>query len=1099
MGINEFTEDCNSPIAGEPAKIAAENETSEKPAEPLFTRVEVPVRLASNFRNALKPRIELIHRSREGSREIPELDDFTDRFFGESAERRGADAAATFSEMIALPTVMGDSQSAIPLVSPLDAESHIAHSEHSSNAGTNSADSGGDMPENEPSSEHHSSGESDKVPPEQPEDHAPVEEKKTMSAAEFFKRRTHVAGVIPATAEAGIQGEVLKLPENVPPNADNSEDADEEAVAAQKYVLKDCEFVLTSETEVLPIRLGSSPAATSPSRMLTLPHKWRVKYTPTELPPPEEDKGIEPESKTVQQPREQDAESVCPELAAELARSEAGSASGRGSVVSTPLKRARTVKRKSFAVNRAKRASVMTPGSTPRFGGDSQRRSLFCGRPSISRFGMTNDCLSEFGSTPASQNPELSQTAISGNGNNNEISPSRAANPDSSGEEEKTKPAVEPVPVLVEQLRSDTSARLEFMWSGQEIMRSLDPYAAVWVTDKLSEVRIWKRGMKGLMSRIRHTLRLIMMSEITGGVLMLCVLANTTLLAMNRYGQPDYEANVVQKLNTVFTSIFIVECGLKLVGMGVVKYLSDALNYVDGLVVIFSVIEMIFLDSSNNSSFFRAFQALRILRTLRVVRMIRLIRVLRSMKLLIRVIGETMASFAYVGMLLLVFLFIYSLLGMQLFGGKFSFPQEGKPRQNFDSFHHAFLSVYQVLTVENWQSLLYTSMRAQVPALVALFYVSWLFIGNYILLNLFLALMLDAFADVEEGEEGKDDDDAVFVCFVELGIDNLWRVTRLPFLRQHPQRDQPTARQLPLRQNPLEIQVYFPSRTADIVAVEEQKEDDFTDVMRKKTQKKKIPLSDTQCNYSLYLFSKQNPVRIVFWRIVSSSRFEWGILAAIGFSSILLAIDTFYLGNPDASVTDVTAVFTDIFIGLFALEAVMKALAYGFVFDTGSYLRDFWNVMDFCIVVASLVDLSMTQIDIPMIRILRLLRTFRPLRFVSRNVHMKVMVRALFKSLGALCNTMILILMVFLMFSIVGVSFFSGKFQYCTVDIYANSNRATCMINGGSWKTYDMNFDNVVNGLIYLFELTTQENWPISVYQAVDCTDVDSVSILAHA
>eukprot|EP00826_Nyctotherus_ovalis_P019159 TRINITY_DN15859_c0_g1_i8.p1 TRINITY_DN15859_c0_g1~~TRINITY_DN15859_c0_g1_i8.p1 ORF type:complete len:490 (+),score=118.20 TRINITY_DN15859_c0_g1_i8:999-2468(+) len=77
------------------------------------------------------------------------------------------------------------------------------------------------------------------------------------------------------------------------------------------------------------------------------------------------------------------------------------------------------------------------------------------------------------------------------------------------------------------------------------------------------------------------------------------------------------------------------------------------------------------------------------------------------------------------------------------------------------------------------------------------------------------------------------------------------------------------------------------------------------------------------------------------------------------------------------------------------------------------------------------------------------------------------------------------------MFSIVGVSFFAGKFQYCTADKYENHTEAQCTANGGAWKTYYDNFDNVINGLIYLFSLATQVNWADSVYQAIDCTKVN--------
>ena len=98
--------------------------------------------------------------------------------------------------------------------------------------------------------------------------------------------------------------------------------------------------------------------------------------------------------------------------------------------------------------------------------------------------------------------------------------------------------------------------------------------------------------------------------------------------------------------------------------------------------------------------------------------------------------------------------------------------------------------------------------------------------------------------------------------------------------------------------------------------------------------------------------------------------------------------------------------------------------------------------IDFFIVVVSILDLSLTQVNIPMIKVFRLLRIFRPLRFVTHNVNMRIIVTALFRSFGAICNTLIMVLVIWLMFSIVGVSFFAGKFQYCTQGTYTYSTLA---------------------------------------------------------
>ena len=146
-----------------------------------------------------------------------------------------------------------------------------------------------------------------------------------------------------------------------------------------------------------------------------------------------------------------------------------------------------------------------------------------------------------------------------------------------------------------------------------------------------------------------------------------------------------------------------------------------------------------------------------------------------------------------------------------------------------------------------------------------------------------------------------------------------------------------------------------------------------------------------------------------------------------------LAIETYFLNNPNDLATEIFY-YADLFFTIsFALEFVLKAIAYGFILEPGTYLRDSWCQLDFFIVAASLIDMAISQVNIPMIKVLRLLRIFRPLRFVTHNLNMRIIVTALFRSFGAICNTLIMVIVIWLMFSIVGVSFFAGKFQYCQV------------------------------------------------------------------
>ena len=125
--------------------------------------------------------------------------------------------------------------------------------------------------------------------------------------------------------------------------------------------------------------------------------------------------------------------------------------------------------------------------------------------------------------------------------------------------------------------------------------------------------------------------------------------------------------------------------------------------------------------------------------------------------------------------------------------------------------------------------------------------------------------------------------------------------------------------------------------------------------------------------------------------------------------------------------------------------------------------------MDFFIVMVSMIDLILSSVDLPFIKILRLMRTLRPLRFISHNVSMKLVIVALFESIGGIFNVIVVVLIVWLMFAILGVNLFSGKFQYCSVRPYKISTLDECVRARGEWKTHESNFDNVGSAMLTLF------------------------------
>lgn len=135
--------------------------------------------------------------------------------------------------------------------------------------------------------------------------------------------------------------------------------------------------------------------------------------------------------------------------------------------------------------------------------------------------------------------------------------------------------------------------------------------------------------------------------------------------------------------------------------------------------------------------------------------------------------------------------------------------------------------------------------------------------------------------------------------------------------------------------------------------------------------------------------------------------------------------------------------------------------------------------------------MSFSGINLPFIKILRLLRILRPLRFISHNRNLKTIVIALLESFGGMMNVIIVVLLIWLMFGILGISLLGTRMGYCDVDDYYNIRKSKCIAQGNEWVIYLPNWDNIYNAMQSLFILTTLEGWPNIMYQAMD-SDIPS-------
>ncbi|XP_056315197.1 voltage-dependent T-type calcium channel subunit alpha-1I-like [Danio aesculapii] len=262
-----------------------------------------------------------------------------------------------------------------------------------------------------------------------------------------------------------------------------------------------------------------------------------------------------------------------------------------------------------------------------------------------------------------------------------------------------------------------------------------------------------QRRSRELWMQMRVKLWGIVESKYFNRGIMVAILINTISMGIEHHQQPEELTNVLEISNIVFTSMFALEMVLKLTAFGCFNYLRNPYNIFDGVIVIISVCEIVGQSDGGLS----------ILRTFRLLRVLKLVRFMPALRRQLVVLMKTMDNVATFCMLLMLFIFIFSILGMHIFGCKFSLKNDSgdtiPDRKNFDSLLWAIVTVFQILTQEDWNVVLYNGMASTSP-LAALYFVALMTFGNYVLFNLLVAILVEGFqAEGDANRSYSDDDD----------------------------------------------------------------------------------------------------------------------------------------------------------------------------------------------------------------------------------------------------------------------------------------------------------------------------------------------------
>ncbi|XP_077655037.1 voltage-dependent L-type calcium channel subunit alpha-1C isoform X19 [Urocitellus parryii] len=623
--------------------------------------------------------------------------------------------------------------------------------------------------------------------------------------------------------------------------------------------------------------------------------------------------------------------------------------------------------------------------------------------------------------------------------------------------------------------------------------------------------RYWRRWNRFCRRKCRAAVK----SNVFYWLVIFLVFLNTLTIASEHYNQPHWLTEVQDTANKALLALFTAEMLLKMYSLGLQAYFVSLFNRFDCFIVCGGILETILVETKIMSPL-----GISVLRCVRLLRIFKITRYWNSLSNLVASLLNSVRSIASLLLLLFLFIIIFSLLGMQLFGGKFNFDEMQTRRSTFDNFPQSLLTVFQILTGEDWNSVMYDGIMAyggpSFPGMLVCIYFIILFIcGNYILLNVFLAIAVDNLADAEsltsaqkEEEEEKERKKLARTASPEKKQE----VVEKPAVEETKEEkielksitadgESPPTTKInmdDLQPNENEDKSSYPNPEAAGEEDEEEPEMPVGPRPRPLSElhlkEKAVPMPEAS---AFFIFSPNNRFRLQCHRIVNHTIFTNLILFFILLSSISLAAEdpvqhtsfrNHILGNADY-----------VFTSIFTLEIILKMTAYGAFLHKGSFCRNYFNILDLLVVSVSLISFGIQSSAINVVKILRVLRVLRPLRAINRAKGLKHVVQCVFVAIRTIGNIVIVTTLLQFMFACIGVQLFKGKLYTCSDS--SKQTEAECkgnyitykdgevdhpIIQPRSWENSKFDFDNVLAAMMALFTVSTFEGWPELLYRSID-------------
>ncbi|GFS37972.1 muscle calcium channel subunit alpha-1 [Trichonephila inaurata madagascariensis] len=608
--------------------------------------------------------------------------------------------------------------------------------------------------------------------------------------------------------------------------------------------------------------------------------------------------------------------------------------------------------------------------------------------------------------------------------------------------------------------------------------------------------------------RLRRMCRRMVKSKAFYWIVIVLVFLNTLTLASEHNSQPPWLDYFQEIANLFFVALFTLEMLLKLFSLGIQGYFVSLFNRFDCFVVVSSILETVLTYSDVMPPL-----GVSVLRCVRLLRIFKVTKYWASLRNLVASLINSMRSIASLLLLLFLFIVIFALLGMQVFGGKFNNnPHEDKPRSNFDSFWQSLLTVFQILTGEDWNEVMYHGINAYGG------------VGSpgeeeeKEQGSIIYSKDYDDFDGIdEEGRHKKRKKKRHSLSSSSISIEKPSKpespqMNHNMFVRMQREKADNSMKPPDALNDKKEIETENEVTTVEFneeegEADEDDDDDDEEEEEESVSTARPRRLSNMHMDKkikpipaytSFFIFSHNNRFRRLCHFIVNHSYFANIILGFILISSAMLAAEDPLHVNSDRN--RILNYFDYFFTTVFTVEITLKAIAYGLILHKGSFCRSYFNLLDVLVVSVSLISFAFGNETFSVVKILRVLRVLRPLRAINRAKGLKYVVKCVIVAVKTIGNIMLVTYLLQFMFAVIGVQLFKGKFYRCNDEskmteedcrgqfvIYQGGGETMKItIEDRVWENNEFNFDDVAKAMLSLCTVSTFEGWPKLLYVAID-------------